>query len=90
VGWLGVQTDNPDDGSSGALIVGVVDGQPADEAGLRPGDLITAVAGKPVAGAEELGGLIREHQPGETIELTVARNGLTRTVPVTLGSRPSS
>jgi S1-C subfamily serine protease len=90
VGWLGVQTDDPDDGSIGALIVDVVVGQPADDAGLQPGDLITGVDGKQVAGAEELGGLIREHEPGETIDLTVTRNGQSHTVRVTLGSRPSN
>ena len=90
VGWLGVQTDNPDDGSSGALVVDVVSGQPADDAGLEPGDLITAVSGKPVAGAEELGGLIREHQPGEAVELTVTRDGESRVLQVTLGAKPSS
>jgi putative serine protease PepD len=90
VGWLGVQTDNPDDGSSGALVVDVVNGQPAAAAGLQAGDLIVAVNGRPVAGAEELGGLIREHQPGEVVELTVSRDGESRALRVTLGARPSS
>jgi putative serine protease PepD len=90
VGWLGVQTIDPDDGSRGALIVAVVDGQPADSAGLREGDLITAVDGKPVAGTGELGGLVRDHRPGERATIEVTRDGTARTFQVTFGSKPAN
>jgi S1-C subfamily serine protease len=90
VGWLGVQSTDPDDGSVGALIVAVVRGQPADAAGLREGDLITAVDGTPVTGAGDLGGLVRDHRPGERSEITVTRNGESRTFQVTFGAKPSN
>ena len=90
VGWLGVQTADPDDGSQGALIVVVVNGQPADAAGLREGDLITAIDGRPVAGAADLRGLVREHRPGQRSMITVTRNGQPTTIEVTFGSRPSN
>jgi putative serine protease PepD len=90
VGWLGVQTTDPDDGSRGALIVAVVNGQPADAAGLREGDLITAVDGTPVTGASDLGGLVRDHRPGQRSSITVTRNGQSRTFEVTFGAKPSS
>jgi len=90
VGWLGVQTTDPDDGSRGALIVAVVNGEPADAAGLQQGDLITAVDGTPVTGAGDLGGIVRDHQPGQRSAITVTRNGQSRTFQVTFGTKPSN
>jgi serine protease Do len=90
IGWLGVQTADPDDGSRGALIVTIVSGEPADKAGLREGDLITSIDGKPVAGAADLRGLVREHRPGQRSTITVSRNGQSLDIPVTFGSRPAN
>src|SRR5207244_7691719 len=90
IGWLGVQTTDPDDGSRGALIVAVVNGEPADAAGLQEGDLITAVDGTPVTGAGDLGGIVRDHQPGQRSAITVTRNGQSRTFQVTFGTKPSN
>jgi len=59
---------------------------PADRAGLQPGDIITRIDGEPVAGSSELIVAIRSRQPGETVTLTVRRNGEERTVDVTLGA----
>ena len=90
VGWLGVQTAEPDDGSRGALVVTVVNGEPADAAGLREGDLITAIDGKSVSGAADLRGLVRQHRPGQRSTITVTRNGQSVNIDVTFGSRPSN
>jgi len=71
----------------------------AERAGLRPaqirgndiaalGDVIVALDGQPVQGMQDLAGRIGAHQPGETVELTVLRNGQQETVRVTLGSWP--
>ena len=90
VGWLGVQTTDPDDGSRGALIVAVVNGEPADQAGLQEGDLITAVDGTPVTGASDLGGIVRDHRPGQRATITVTRNGESRDLQVTFGSKPNN
>jgi putative serine protease PepD len=89
VGYLGVTTADPTDGSRGAVIVNVEAGSPAAAAGLQAGDLLTHAAGKSVAGAAELAGAVGEHQPGETVEVTGLRAGQPITVPVTLGTRRS-
>ena len=61
-------------------------GGPAAKAGLRPGDIITAVDGKAVSSSSELIVAIRAHVPGDRIVLTVQRgSGDSRTIAVTLG-----
>ncbi len=62
-------------------------GGPADRAGLRPGDVIVALDGKPVAGSRELIVMIRSKSPGDRIELTIRRDVDTELkVRVTLGA----
>ncbi|MGN6246278.1 MAG: S1C family serine protease [Motilibacteraceae bacterium] len=58
---------------------------PADSAGLRPGDVVTAVDGKAVGDSSELIVAIRARQPGDVVTLTVQRGGRTFEVKVTLG-----
>ena len=87
--FLGVTTRDAADGGQGALVAEVAPGSPAAAAGLRPGDLIVAVAGRPVTGAAELGGRVREHEPGDRVEVRYRRGGAERTAQVTLASRPS-
>jgi len=53
------------------------------------GDVITAVGGTKVTQADQLRTLVDGHKPGDKVELTVVRNGHTRTVTVTLAERPS-
>ncbi|HEU4674395.1 MAG TPA: trypsin-like peptidase domain-containing protein [Motilibacteraceae bacterium] len=60
-------------------------GGPADDAGLRPGDVVTAVDGKAVNDSSELIVAIRARQPGAVVALTVQRGGRTFEVKVTLG-----
>ncbi len=64
----------------------IVPGGPAERAGLEPGDVIVAIDGKPVADSSELIVAIRSRSPGDTITLTVRRDGDERSVKVTLGS----
>ncbi|NGO73326.1 trypsin-like peptidase domain-containing protein [Streptomyces boncukensis] len=64
----------------------VARGGPADRAGLREGDVVTAAGGAAVRSGEELIVRIRSHHPGDTLRLTVRRDGEERTVRVTLGS----
>jgi putative serine protease PepD len=63
-------------------------GGPADRAGLRPGDVVLAIDGKPVAGSRELIVAIRSKTPGDRITLTVRRDegGGEKEVEVTLGA----
>ncbi|UAL30744.1 trypsin-like peptidase domain-containing protein [Nocardioides rotundus] len=83
---IGAQVNTGRADQEGAPVVEVMSGTPAEKAGLREGDLITAVDGERVTDGIALIVSIRTHQPGETIEFTVERNGRERTVPVTLDS----
>ena len=66
----------------------VAPGTPAEEAGMKPSDLITAVNGKAVANADELQAAFKDTVPNQSIELEVSRNGQPQTLHATLGRRP--
>jgi putative serine protease PepD len=85
--YLGVTTEDAD---GGAGIAEVRPGTPAADAGLRDGDVVTRIDGEVVRSADALRSSIDARKPGETVELTVRRDGSTRTLKVTLGSRPSA
>ncbi|MBS3939539.1 MAG: trypsin-like peptidase domain-containing protein [Actinobacteria bacterium] len=72
----------------GALVDSVQDGTGADDAGMRPGDIIVSIDGEPLASMSELVAEVRRRQPGETLELGVVRDGEQLTLEVTLGERP--
>jgi putative serine protease PepD len=89
----------------GVLVNEVVKGGPADEAGVKGGDtsatveganlslggdVITEVAGKRVSGMEEVINAVNSASPGDKMELTIDRDGDTKTIVVTLGVRPDS
>jgi putative serine protease PepD len=84
---LGVSTAPSDDGSPGAVVMAVSPGSAAADAGLAAGDRIVAVDGASVAGPDELGGLIRGHQPGDTVKLTIVRGGREMTITARLGAQ---
>jgi putative serine protease PepD len=71
----------------GARIDGVPAGTPADRAGLRRDDLVTEIDGERVADGIALIVAIRAHQPGDTVTLTVVRDGQEETIDVTLDSK---
>ena len=92
------------DSAAGVALTEVREDTPAAEAGLRAGtgsttidgrqyptggDVVTEVDGEAVETAEDLQRAIDAHKPGDTITLTVTRGGDTRSVEVTLDSRPS-
>jgi putative serine protease PepD len=87
--FLGVLLRNTPSGR-GAAIAQVRAGTPAAAAGLRAGDIVTAVDGVRIATASELRGAINARRPGERISVTDARGGKTRTASVELASRPAS
>jgi serine protease Do len=68
---------------SGALISDVQPGSPAAKAGLRSGDVITAIGGQPVDSASRLSVAVAETPPGTNVKLEVLRDGKTETIPVT-------
>jgi len=78
------------DSTEGAIVAGVVAGGPADQAGLRPGDVITAVGDEPVTSPEDLLAALRTHRPGDTVTMTVRAPGDdARQAQVTLTDRPA-
>ncbi|MDP3179851.1 MAG: PDZ domain-containing protein [Spirochaetaceae bacterium] len=73
-----------------AVVVEVVDGSPADEAGIVPGDRIEAVDGAPLKDGD-LVSAIKARKPGDAVELTVVRaKGKEKTVKVVLGESPEA
>jgi putative serine protease PepD len=75
--------------SSGAVIVDVVSGGPAEQGGIQIGDVVVQFGGQAVDSAERLGELIREHRPGDQVEVGVVRSDGSRdTLTVTLGVNP--
>jgi putative serine protease PepD len=74
--------------SSGGVTVSAVSaGSGAASAGLKAGDVITAVDGTKVATAEKLRAIIAGDKPGDKITLTITRNGSSQTLTATLGSK---
>jgi putative serine protease PepD len=87
--YLGVQLADAANGS-GARIATVTSGSPAADAGLEAGDVVTAFDGESISNAEELTAAVVSKQPGDSVKITVERDGSTKTITATLGTRPSS
>lgn len=68
----------------GARVQEINSGSAADKAGLKEGDVITMIDGKPVKGSLSLVGFVRQYAVGDTVELTVVRDGKEQKIPVTL------
>ncbi len=96
-GWIGVQiqavtADIADDlglkSASGALVAQTTKNSPAEAAGIKSGDVITAVDGEAVADPHELARRIAALGPKKTATLAIIRNGSPMTIDVTLGTMP--
>jgi serine protease Do len=70
----------------GSLIEGIAPDSPADKAGMKRGDVITAIDGKPVVSESDLRLYVAQKKPGTTIKLTYFRNGKSADADVTLAS----
>jgi len=97
-GYLGAQVQSltPDladayglPGPWGSIVVDVMDGSPAAQAGLRIGDIITSFGTKFTADSRALMRNVAETVPGTTVDLVVIRGGAEQTVPVTLVGLPA-
>ena len=71
----------------GVYVVDVAQGGPADKAGLKTGDRIVSIDGTEIAQKDDLGTLIQQHAAGDTLSITVAREGQMQTVSLTLGEK---
>ncbi len=74
----------------GAIVSDVSAKGPAKDAGVQRGDVITAINGNTVPDSNELRNTISMMQPGQTVKLTVNRNGSTKDIDVKLGELPLS
>lgn len=96
-GWLGVRVANIDERlrnhfhltvESGVVVVWVSPGGPAGASGLKAGDVVQAINGKPVENVDQAISVIRSFSPGTALSLTVLRGQETLTVQPTLGAPP--
>ncbi|MCD8019006.1 MAG: trypsin-like peptidase domain-containing protein [Clostridiales bacterium] len=76
--------------SSGAVVMSVTEGSPAEEAGLQAGDVITKADDTEISGGSELSSLISSKTSGEEVVLTVYRDSETMEITVTVGSQTQS
>ena len=84
--YIGVSlTDAP----GGAGVAAVKGGSPADRAGLRAGDVVTAIGGQATASADAAVSAIDARKPGDQVAISFRRNGQTHDVSLTLAQRPS-
>jgi serine protease Do len=97
-GWIGVQIQNvtadlADDlglkEQTGALVAAAQKDSPAAAAGVKSGDVITAVDGETVADPHDLARRIAALGPKKTVKLALIRNGSPMTIDVTLGTMPA-
>lgn len=95
-GFLGAQVGdvNPDvmekfglKVDQGALISGVIENQPAADAGLQPGDVVTKIDGKEVRSGTQVRNHVASRQPGTTVRMEVNRDGQILDLEVNLGER---
>ena len=96
-GWIGVEIQEitPELAESfklpkgqGAIIAGVMRGGPADKAGVKPGDVLMEVGGKPVNDSSGMLNLIAQLKPGEKAGLKLLRAGRNVDLAVVIGKRP--
>lgn len=74
---------------NGVQVRQVVPGGPADAAGIRVGDVVTRIDGRPIADPSEVSRAIAGKQPGDKVEVEFERGGRPQSVTVTLGTRPN-
>ncbi|MBX9964764.1 MAG: Do family serine endopeptidase [Burkholderiales bacterium] len=96
-GWIGVEVQDltPELAESfklpnteGTLIAGVLKNGPADRGGIRPGDILVGVEGKPVTDSSSMLNLVAALQPGKQATLRLLRNGGEVKLKITVGKRP--
>jgi serine protease Do len=97
-GYLGVQIKDLDpevaarlgvDKQKGVLVARVFDGSPAARAGLKDGDVITALAGKPVENGHDLQAVVAGLPLDKPVALRVLRDGMSKELQVTIAEQPS-
>jgi Do/DeqQ family serine protease len=96
-GWVGVEMQEITpaiaesfglENTQGVIIAGVPRGGPADKAGVKPGDVLLEIEGKPVADPQGMLNLVASLAPGSTASMKIRRQGREMSVKVVVGRRP--
>jgi serine protease DegQ len=96
-GWIGVEVQEITPAAAesfklgdtrGALIAGVLRGGPADKAGVRPGDVLFEIQGKPVPDPATMLNIVAALAPGDTARMKLKRKGNDVDASITVGRRP--
>jgi serine protease Do len=96
-GWLGITIQDLKgqlaeyygvSGKIGVLVASVVPGDPADQAGIQPKDIITEINGEKVTSSRDLTKLAANLGVGDTAKVTILRNGQSKTLEIQIGKRP--
>ena len=98
-GWIGVEPQELNaelaqafsvKAQSGVIITGVLQNGPAAQAGLRPGDVVTAVGGRSVKNVSELLSAVAALKQGEPAKLAIERRDQRTELSITPGKRPGA
>lgn len=88
-GYLGLTVDDRKDRGRGVRVTEVRSGSPADKAGFRKQDLVTALMDVRVRQLSEMTEILRLYQPDDIVEFDILRDGRPQKIKVTLGRRPN-
>lgn len=88
--FMGIEMSQTNKDVKGVLVNSVITGGPAEKAGIKPQDIITAFDGKAVNSPYELYSQVLSHKVGDNIKLTVSRNGQSLELNLTLSGLPNS
>ena len=98
-GWLGIgvqeltpalQAEFGIADGQGVVVAMVVESGPAHRAGIKEGDVIRSIGGKPVKSPQELIALVAQRAVGEKVTLSIVRDGQEKNIEVTIGTRTES
>ena len=85
----GTQNNSGPTNATGATVTAVQAGSPAQQAGIRPGDVITRIGQQRIDDSVGAVAATRSHAPGAAVDVSLLVNGQAKTVSVTLGSAPN-
>jgi membrane-associated protease RseP (regulator of RpoE activity) len=84
--FMGIKMANAGNAATGVLVNSVISGSPAEKAGIKAQDVITAVNGKEVKSPADLSQTVLSYKVGDTIKVTISRSGQSQELSVTLES----
>lgn len=85
--WLGITAVDTKI-HHGTVVIAVHPGSPADQAGVKPGDVITSIDNQAIEGYRQVLGILEQKSPGDSVELVVSNDSQSRTLHVTFGESP--